>query len=73
MKPMTYTAIQKLLSHLAGSNPPVRAQLIAEAQRWMEQEPDPRRRPVFENPYLLDYAGCRPNSNPKQFDRPANH
>ena len=48
----TYEAICKLLVHLEGSNPPVRAQLIAEARRWMEQEPDPRGRLVSENPHF---------------------
>jgi hypothetical protein len=40
----TYEAIQDLLVHLEGWNPPVRARLIVEARRWMEQEPDPRGR-----------------------------
>jgi hypothetical protein len=48
MRP-TYEAIWKLLVHLEGSNPPVRARLIAQARRWMEQEPDPRGRLVSEN------------------------
>ena len=42
----TYEAIQDLLVHLEGWDPPVRARLIAEAQRWMEQKPDPRGRLV---------------------------
>ena len=42
----TYEAIQELLDHLEGSNPPVRDRLIAEARRWMEQKPDPN--PHFE-------------------------
>ena len=50
MRP-TYEAIWKLLVHLEGSNPPVRARLIAQARRWMEQEPDPRGRLVSENPH----------------------
>ena len=48
----TYEAIQDLLVHLEGWSPPVRARLIAEARRWMEQEPDPRGRLVSENPYF---------------------
>ena len=40
------------LVHLEGSNPPVRARLIAEAQRWMEQKLDPGGRPVSENPHF---------------------
>ena len=36
----TYGAIQELLVHLEGSNPPVRARLIAEARRGVEQKPD---------------------------------
>ena len=47
----TYQAIQNLLVHLEGWNPPVRARLIAEA-RWMEQEPDPRGRLLSENPHF---------------------
>ena len=46
----TYEAIQDLLVHREGWNPPVRARLIAEGRRWMEQEHDPRGRPVSENP-----------------------
>jgi hypothetical protein len=45
----TYQAIQNLLVHLEGWNPPVRATLIAEARLWMEQEPDPGGRLVSEN------------------------
>ena len=48
----TYDAIWKLLVHLEGSNPPVRARLIAEARRWMEQKPDPHGRLVSENPHF---------------------
>ncbi len=48
----TYEAIQDLLVHLEGWNPPVRARLIAEARRWMEQEPHPRGRRVSENPHF---------------------
>jgi len=48
----TYEAIQELLDHLEGSNPPVRNRLIAEARRWMEQKPDPRGRLVSENPHF---------------------
>jgi hypothetical protein len=47
----TYEAIWKLLVHLEGSNPPVRARLVAQARRWMEQEPDPRGRLMSENPH----------------------
>jgi hypothetical protein len=49
---LTYEAIQDLLVHLEGWNPPVRARLSAEARRWMEQEPDPRGRRVSENPHF---------------------
>ena len=52
----TYEAIQDLLVHFEGWNPPVRARLIAAARRWMEQEPDPRGRLVSENPYYQDHA-----------------
>jgi uncharacterized membrane protein YkgB len=45
----TYEAICNLLVPLKRWNPPVRDQLIAEARRWMEQEPDPRGRLVSEN------------------------
>ena len=48
----TYEAVQDLLVHLEGGNPPVRAGLIAEARRWIEQEPDPRGRLVSENPHF---------------------
>jgi hypothetical protein len=48
----TYEAIWKLLFHLEGSNPPVRARLIADARRWMEQEPDPRGRSGVREPSL---------------------
>ena len=51
MRP-TYEAIQDLLVHLEGWNPPVRDRLIAEAQRWMEQKLDPRGRLVSENPHF---------------------
>ena len=47
----TYEAIRELLVHLEGSNPPVPTRLIAEARRWMEQEPDPRGRLMSENPH----------------------
>jgi len=55
MMSTTYEAIQDLLVHLEGWNPPVRARLIAEA-RLDEQEPDPRGRLVSENPYYQDHA-----------------
>jgi hypothetical protein len=45
----TYEAIQDLAVDPEGWNPPVRARLIAEARRWMEQEPDPCGRLVPEN------------------------
>jgi hypothetical protein len=48
----TYQAIQDLLVHLEGWNPPVRARLITEARRWMEQEPDPSGRLCPENPHF---------------------
>jgi hypothetical protein len=47
----TYEAIQDLLVHLEGSNPPVRAQLITEARRGIEQKHDLRGRLVSENPH----------------------
>jgi hypothetical protein len=49
---LTYEAIQDLLVHLEGWNPPVRARLSAEARRWMEQEPDLRGRRVSGNPHF---------------------
>ena len=48
----TYEAIQDLLVHLEGRNPLLWARLIAQARRWMEQEPDPRGRQVSENPHF---------------------
>ena len=48
----THEAIQDLLVHLEGWNPPVRARLIAQARRWMEQEPDPSGRLVSREPSL---------------------
>jgi hypothetical protein len=48
----TYEAIQDLLVHLEGWNPPVRARLITEARRRMEQEPDPCSRLVSKNPHF---------------------
>ena len=48
----TYEAIRDLLVHLEGWSRPVRARLIAEARRWMEQEPGPPGRLMFENPHF---------------------
>ena len=48
----TYEAIQDLLVHREGWNPLVRARLIAEARRWMEQKPDPYGRLVSENAHF---------------------
>jgi hypothetical protein len=46
----TYEAIPDLQVHFESWNPPVRARLIGEVRRWMEQERDPRGRLVFERP-----------------------
>src|SRR5438552_16942867 len=45
----------------SGWNPPVRARLIAEVRRWMEQEPDPRGSLVTENTYYQQPTRSRRN------------
>ena len=52
----TYEAIQDVLVHLEGWNPPVRARLIAEARRWMSRSPT---RVVAWCPRTLLSGSCR--------------
>ena len=58
MKAATYRAVQELLTHLDGWNPPVRARLIAEVRELMRREASPHHHSVSENPYHLACAGC---------------
>jgi hypothetical protein len=65
MKASTYRAVQELLLHFDGWNPPVRARLIAVVRELMEQERDPHCRPVLENPYHPACVGYSTNSTEK--------
>lgn len=70
MKTATYRAIQELLTHLDGWNPPVRARLIAEVRELIEQEANPYHHSLSENPYHLACAVCRTTARDDP-DRPA--